>query len=128
MATEPQFIGTPKILGIANISTANANRDGAGTLGDVFTAPAGGNQVTSIVVQATVTTTAGMVRIFINDGSNTRLFDEFEIPANTVGANTRGVRLSKTYNDLILQENYVLKASTHNAETFNVFALGGGIT
>ncbi|NBX74718.1 MAG: hypothetical protein EBQ89_10555, partial [Alphaproteobacteria bacterium] len=71
MATDPNFAGTP-LAGNAQISTANTNRDGTGTLGTVVTAGASGSRIEEIVIEATGTTTAGMIRLFLNDGTNTR--------------------------------------------------------
>jgi hypothetical protein len=51
---------------------------------DVLTGVAAGTKVFEVRVQATVTTTAGMVRLYYYDGTNTRLFDEIPVSAITV--------------------------------------------
>jgi uncharacterized membrane protein len=71
-----------------------------------------------------------MVRLYLssNSGSTSRLFDEFVISAITVGASTAGFRVSRTYDNLILPSaSWILRASTHNAETFNIIALGADL-
>ena len=85
MASTPSFTSTPRI-GAANVATANTNRDGTGTITALLTGAAAGTKVTSITAQAAVTTTAGMVRIFVStdSGSTWRLFDELAIAAATV--------------------------------------------
>ena len=130
MATDPNFAGTP-LAGNAQISTANTNRDGTGTLGTVVTAGASGSRIEEVVIEATGTTTAGIVRLFLNDGTNTRLWREVAVtaatPSGTVLAFTASVR-NDTRPDLpllVLPTGWSLRASTHNAETFNVFAFGG---
>jgi len=128
MATNPVFAVTPRI-GFTQVSTANTNRDGTtGTYADLIVGASTGTRIAEIVVQATVTTTAGMVRLFITDGSTTRMFDEVSIAAATVGASTKGTRVSTTYNNLILpSNNWKITASTNNAEAINVFALGADL-
>lgn len=127
MATQPAFAVTPRI-GIGQVSTANTNRDGTGTVPTVLTGVSAGTRINEIVVEATATTTAGMVRLYLNDGTNTRLFDEFPVPAQTASNFAQTYRASKTYDNLVLPSaSWSLRASTHNAETFNVFALGADL-
>jgi hypothetical protein len=124
----PIFTLTPQI-GRARISTANTNRDGTGTLGDVITGGANGTRVGRIVITATSTTTAGMVRLYIYDGTNTRLWKEVPVsaitPSATVQAFTATIASPDSDPLLVLPVNYVLRASTHNAETFDVIAHAG---
>jgi hypothetical protein len=124
MATTPTFTGTP-ICGIGQVSTANVNRDGTGALNTVLTAGANGTRVFRIHIKATGTTTAGMLRLFVFDGTNARLFREYVVTAITVGAAVKSWDAEEAFYDLVLPVNYILKASTHNAETFNVIAFGG---
>jgi len=70
MTTTAQYATLPK-NGTTQISTANANRDGTGTLGVVATASAksgGGCRIDALAIQATGTTTAGMIRLFLQKG------------------------------------------------------------
>lgn len=124
MAATPIFTATPKI-GMAAISTANTNRDGTGTLGTVITGATNGTKVFEVVICASGTVTAGVVRLFIDNGTNTRLIEEILITATTPGTTTAVARYVRTFNNLVLPNAYVLKASTHNAEGFNVIAYAG---
>jgi hypothetical protein len=127
MANAPQFATTPRI-GLGQVTAANTNRDGTGTLVNIITGVAAGTRIQEVVIQATGTTTAGMVRLYLFDGTNNRLFDEFVVSAITVGASTAAFRTSKSYDNLTLPSaSWILKASTHNAETFNVNALGADL-
>lgn len=128
MASTPSFVSTPRI-GIAQISTANTNRDGTGTVGTVIAGVAAGTRIMEVIVTATGTTTAGMVRLFLDDGSNVRLLQEIQVSAITVGASTKAFTATVTFDNLILPStSWELQASTHNAETFNVVALAGDLT
>jgi hypothetical protein len=128
MASNPVFAVTPRI-GMGTVSVANANRDGiTGTYVDIIVGASTGTRVAEIVIQSTVTTTAGMVRLFITDGVSTRMFDEVAVVAATVSANVKGARVSTTYNNLILpNQNWKIIASTHNAHSIDVFALGADL-
>lgn len=132
MATQPQYASTPKI-GIAVISTANTARDGTGTLGTVFSAGTNGSRIERIVIQATGTTTAGTVRLFLHDGTSARLYDEISVtaitPTSTINAfvETLEAYTQPRYMPIVLPNGWSLRASTNNAETFNVIAMGGDL-
>lgn len=123
----PIHINVP-IAATVQISTANTNRDGTGTLGTVVTAANDGTRIEKITIKATGTTTAGMVRLFIDNLTNVRLWKEVTIdaitPSGTVEAFSKVIEL---FGDdaLDLPSGYILKAGTHNAEAFNVIAEGG---
>jgi hypothetical protein len=127
MALEPAFAVTPRI-GAVNIATANTNRDGTGTVATLITGAATGTRIAEIVVQARVTTTAGMVRIFLYDGTTYRFFDEVAIAAATASASVKATRLATLYSNLVLPNaSWSLVVSTHNAESIDVIALGADL-
>lgn len=128
--TTPIMILTPKASKV-RISTANTNRDGTGTLGVIHTAGSNGSFFKCLRIQAEGTTTAGVVRIYVQaaGAGNHELIHEALVsavtPSTTVqafnydwfGPGGCGIALSATD---------VLECSTHNAETFSVHAVGGG--
>ncbi|MBL7912637.1 MAG: hypothetical protein JNJ41_16365 [Bacteroidia bacterium] len=120
MAAETQYTAN---TGMANIATANANLDGTGTLGTVLTAASNGTLIKSITVKSLVTTTQGMIRLFIFDGTNTRLIKEIPVEANTKSSVNPAVQY-KWNCDIKLKSGQVLKASTEKAESFNIIAEG----
>lgn len=124
MSTTPQYAASPK-TGIVAISTANANRDGTGTLGTVFTAAANGSRIDRIIVTATGTTTAGTVRLYIHNGTTAYLYDEVSVDAITPSGTVSAFRYDNTNVNITIPTGYSLRASTANAETFNVIAMGG---
>ena len=130
MASNPSFTSTPRYAQ-ATVSTANTARDGTGTIVSIITGVTAGTKIFEVITQATVTTTAGMVRLFISSdsGSTWKLFDEVSIAAATVSGTVKGNRVSTTYANLILpNSSHQLGASTHNAESIHVIALGGDLT
>lgn len=126
MASNAQYVGTPK-NGVSQVSTANTNRDGTGTLATVYTAGANGSRIDLLKIISVSTTTAGMVRLFIDDSTNTRLIAEIPVIAVTPSSTTPCWYVDYEFtNGLILQANWILKASTNNAETFNIIPLIAG--
>lgn len=130
MAAAPVFIGSPKTwMGI--LATANTNRDGVtGTYATVASAGTGlGSRIDSIRVIPTGTVTAGVVRLFLSDGTNVRLLKEVMITATTPSATVEAAPYDLPFPDgLAMPNGWSLKASTHNSETFNVIARGGDFT
>lgn len=127
MATEPAFAVTPRIAAV-NIATANTARDGTGTIGTLITGASTGTRVSEIVVKARVSTTDGMVRVFLYDGTTYRLFDEIPVAAATVSATVESTRVSRTYDNLVLPSaSWSVRVSTHNAESMDVTALGADL-
>ena len=139
MALDPQYAAAPKI-GVATINAANANRDGTGTIsGAILTGAAaggsspGGTRVRAIHVRAVGTTTAGMVRLFLHDGTTAHLLREIPVSAITPGANTEAFSAHLTEAvtpdllPLTLPPNWSLRASTNNAESFRVTVEGADL-
>jgi hypothetical protein len=130
MATTPNFASTP-VIGMAQVNTANTNRDGTGAMATLLTGASSGTVVNSVRIVAAGTTTSGVIRLFLHDGANTRLFQEIIVPAITPSA-TQAV-FSRTvqflYPDTLIlpSASWQLRVSTNNAETFNVFAQGANL-
>jgi hypothetical protein len=125
------YVVTPKNGAYVQISTANALRDGTGTLGTVFTAASSsaGSRIDRIAIVATGTTTAGMIRLFVANsaGSSIRLIREIPVIAITPSATQPSFALDLSFdNGLILENGASLRASTNNAESFNIQPIVAG--
>lgn len=121
MAEETQYTAN---TGMQTISTANSNLDGTGTLSSaIVTGASNGTLIKTVTIKAQGNTTQGMVRLFIYDGTNTKLISEIEIPAVTKSANDPAFEITIPV-DYALKASWSLKAATQNAETFNVIAEG----
>jgi len=121
--TTPIFALTPT-LNLAQVTTANPNRDGTGTIVDVVTGATEGTRVDKVYIRATGTTTTGMIRFFLYDGANTRLWKEVQVSAVTPSATVEAWN-SSFATDLIVPTGNKLRASTEKSETFNIIAVGG---
>lgn len=108
--------------GSATISTANTNIDGTGAISDLATGGGNGSRVDSIVIKASQDVTDGMIRFFKWDGSNWDMFYEQPVPETDGDA-----LVAYFYATVSLPITYIgsgqkIGVSTHNAETFTVFA------
>jgi hypothetical protein len=117
---------------VATISTANTNRDGSGTIGTIFTADAtDGSIVDHVDITAIGTTTAGVVRLYVHNGSAAFLWKEILVtaitPSTSIAVWSHTVDCSQRGNALPLPAGSSLRASTHNAESFNVHAFGSDL-
>jgi hypothetical protein len=125
MATTPQYASTP-INGAVNISTANANRDGSGTLGTLITASGNGMRIDDMYITATGNTTAGMVRMFLSNGTTNYLIQELIVSAVTTSATVPAWSQPISNKGIVLQSGWSLKFSTQNAESFNIIITRAG--
>jgi hypothetical protein len=117
------------ILGTFKMTAANTNRDGSGTMYGPLTADVRGTLVTGVLFQATVTTAAGLVRVFVSpDGGTTKyLIAEIVTPAVTVSGTVGGATVTwvPPFGPLPLPSGSSLYFNTNNAETWDVFPVGG---
>jgi hypothetical protein len=125
MAINAQYASTPRAA-LGQVSTANTARDGTGTLATIFTAGSSGSRIDDIKIQATGTTTAGAVRLFLHDGTNARLYDEILVPAITPSTTVEAFSATLVNQAIVLPNGWSLRASTNNAETFNVLVTRAG--
>ena len=105
MASAPVFAATPVCwsgLVPATADTSMVTPTNVTTLG---TAGASGTKIEEIVCQGVGTTAAGVVNIFLYDGSTYHLYDFFIVPAYTASTTVGAWRASRQYQNLILPAN-----------------------
>ena len=124
MATTVSYASTP-IIGACKLSVANPNRDGTGTLVTLLTVGASGSRVERLRIVPVGTTTAGVVRFYLHDGSIFYLLDEKLIAAVTPSATAVQTFTEWATPDLNPPTGWSIRVSTEKAENFNVFAYGG---
>jgi hypothetical protein len=98
----------------------------------VFTAGASGSKIEEVVAEATqttlaATTVAGLIYLFLYDGTTHHLFDSITVTATTASATAAPFRASNRYSNLILANGWSLRASNSiagNAGLIKVTALG----
>lgn len=128
MAVAAQFTNQPSNGALGLLSVANAGRDGTGTVVTIFTAGKMGSRIERVVAKALGTTTAGMIRFFIDNLTVKRLIHEELVSAITASA-TVAAWQSTIKNDpfpLILAPNNLLIACTEKGEQFAVTPVEAG--
>lgn len=127
--TSPIFPQAP-IIGIGSLvsNTAVTSRSvisGTTGLTQVLANSTNGTRVDFVEVQGQGTTVATIIDLWINDGTNSYLFDEISLAAAT--ANTTAFASSNTiaYTRLTLPPTYRLFASQQVSANVTVFAFGG---
>jgi len=135
MATTAQFTAQPN-LEYSQVTTANTNRDGTGTIVTIASGPATsagngvGERISRVLVQATGTTTAGVIRFYLSldNGTTNRLICEKLVPAITPSTTVAAYRMEVSeLVGFILPGGgqALLRASTNNTETFNIVVESG---
>lgn len=125
MSTSANYGSTPQNAS-AQVTTANTNRNGTGTIVSVMTGATNGTRIDDIYIAATGTTTAGVVRLFISDGTNIRLWQEILVSAITPSTTVAVWSTTLLNLGLILESGWSLQASTNNSETFNILVTRAG--
>lgn len=126
---KPVFELVPHI-GKVVISTANTHLDGTGTLGTLIIGTTNGTRISRITIQALGTTTAGMIRIFVKDGTNYFLWKEIQVLATTPSATVKAFNYTlELFGEMaiVLPYGYSLEVSTELAESFAITCKGGDL-
>lgn len=131
MATTAQYAATPKI-GSANLTTADTSLTAPTTVSTILTAGASGTRIDYIEIQGVATTVAGLINLFIYDGTNYILWNQVPVIAVTSSTTAPAFQatLSSNVNSnlmpLIIPTGYSLRATTSVAQTgVRVIAQGG---
>jgi hypothetical protein len=124
MSTTPQFASTVK-TGVVSIGTADTSRTAPTNVGTLFSAGSNGSRVDEIDIVATGTTTSGVVRIFVYNGSTYYLLREVLVSAITPSTTVAVFSSTLVFSNLVIPTSYSIRVTTNNAETFHVTAFGG---
>ncbi len=122
MATDPAFAATPN-NGSALLGAAETNLQVPTTTSVILTA------VEATAAALTATTVAGVVYLFLYDGTTYHLYDTVAVPLNTTASSTSaGFRARIPYTNLVIKSGWSLRASQSiagNASVLKVSAFGG---
>lgn len=119
------------MLGIASLTSATAvtsRADITGTTGLVQLAPAsanGGFRVDAIRVVCKGTSVAGLIGIWLYDGTTSRLIDEIPVSAITASTTVDSFKVDRAYSTLNLTGTQSLYVSETVVNDATVYALGG---
>jgi hypothetical protein len=131
MATSAQYASTP-VFGSVNLTGSDTSLTAPVTIGSILTAGASGTRIDYIEIQGVATTVAGLVNLFVYDGTNYILWQQ--VPVQAVTSSTTApaftVALSSNGNANIMPLNlptgYSLRAAISVAQTgLRITAYGG---
>lgn len=131
MSTSAQYASTPK-FGSAVLTTADTSLTAPSTVGTIVSAGASGTRIDYIEVMGVATTVAGLINLFVYDGTNYILWQQIPVQAITTATTTPSYTAAISSNGnanvmpLTLPTGYSLRATTTVAQTgVRVTAYGG---
>jgi len=131
MSTTAQYASTPKV-GSALLTTADTSLTAPTTVGTVLSAGSSGTRIDYIEIQGVATTVAGLINLFIYDGSTYFLWQQVPVLAITSSTTVPAWSLVLSSNSnanimpLTIPTGYSLRATTSVAQTgVRVIAYGG---
>ena len=131
MAATAQYASTPR-FGSANLTTADTSLTAPTTVGTIVTAGSSGTRIDYIDIQGVATTVAGLINLFVYDGTNYILWNQVPVIAITSSTTAPAFSISLSSNGnanimpLTLPTGYSLRATTSVAQTgIRVTAYGG---
>lgn len=121
----PIFVAAPNCQ-LSQVTVANTGLDGTGTLVTVWTPGANGSLLSKIIVKVPGTSVADMIRLFLSDGANTRLYQEIPVSAVTPSSTVASFRTEYIpTTPEVFPTGWTLRASTNGGQTTNIEVLGG---
>ncbi len=131
MTTSAQYASIPKV-GSALLTTADTSLTAPTTVGTVFTAGSSGSRIDYIDIQGVATTVAGLINLFIYDGTTYFLWQQIPVQAVTSSTTAPAFTAVLSSNSnanvmpLSIPTGYSLRATTTTAQTgVRVIAYGG---
>jgi len=129
--TTPIFTNVP-VVGGGTVSTADTGYGGQGgtaptNLKTLLTGGTNGTKINELRIAPLGTVVAGMVNIFVYDGTTYWLIDQYAITAQSVSQSAPQYIQKKNYSDLVLPSSYTLVAATTVTQSsgISVTAFGG---
>lgn len=132
MSTGPNFAGTAVNNAAAlTPTTLDTSLTAPTHTATIFTAGSSGSKVEEISIQQVATTSAaGVINIFLYDGTTYWLFDQYTFAAFTLSTTAEAVRSWLTYSNLILKSGWSIRLTVTVAagqSAFCVTAFGGDL-
>ena len=131
MAANAQYAATPRV-GSALLTTADTSLTAPSTVGTVLAAGSSGTRIDYIDIQGVATTVAGIINLFLFDGTNYILWNQVPVIAVTSGTTAVAFQALLSSNSnanlmpLTLPTGWSLRATTSTAQTgIRVTAYGG---
>ena len=128
MATSPAFASTPRASSIIVPGTLDTSLTSPTNFSLLFTPGASGSKVEEIDVLGLGTTVAGRVNLFLYDGTNFNLEDQWMITAVTPSTTQQVFKATYVYANLFVPSGSLLRISVMDAGNVSLLkanAFGG---
>jgi hypothetical protein len=128
MAADPAFASTPAIGSGLLPATLDTSLTAPTTVTTIVTAAANGTKIEELVFQGVGTTVAGVINIFLYDGTTYHLYDQVLVTAVTSSTTAVAFRTNRTYTNLVLKTGWSLRVTgtiAGNQSMVKVTAHGG---
>lgn len=131
MATTPAFAATPAVGSGIVPATLDTSLTAPANATTILTGIAAGTKIEEIVVEGLLTTVAGVLNVFLHDGTTYHLYDQFLITAVVSSTTAKAYRASRQYPNLVLlNASWTLRVSqtvAGNQSGLKVTATGGSL-
>ena len=130
MSSAPIFFGTVRAIGAGIVpATADTSLTAPTNTTTILTAATAGTKIEQIrITQVATTSSAGLVNLFLYDGSAYHLFDQYAFSTLTLSSSVRLTPVDLYYANLVLSSGWSLRASVSVAGgvgAFKILAFGG---
>ena len=130
MSAAPIFFGTVRAIGAGTVpGTADTSLTAPTNVTTILTAATAGTKIEQIrITQVATTSSAGLVNLFLYDGSAYHLFDQYAFSTLTLSSSVRLTPVDLYYANLVLSSGWSLRASVSvpgGVSAFKVLAFGG---
>lgn len=130
MATAPAFAATPAVGSGLVPATADTSLTAPTNATSILSGGASGTKVEEIVFQGVGTTVAGVVNLFLYDGTTYNLLDQVLISATTSSTTAVAFRALRQYTNLLVKSGWSLRVTNTvagNVSLVKVTAFGGDL-
>lgn len=129
MATDPAFASTVKTGAVTVPATADTSLTAPTNTATVLSAGASGSKVEQLrITQIATTSAAGLLNIFLHDGSTYRLLDQYAYAALTLSTTVGLTPVDLYYTNLVLPAGWSIRVSvttTAGQSALSVSGFGG---
>jgi len=128
MGVDPAFAATVRHEAVSVSATADTSLTAPTTTVTLLTAGASGTKIEELLFQGIGSTLAGVVRVFIYDGSTYHLQWEEAVTVATSSNTAATYRQSRTFDNLVLKSSESLRITSAVAsQLIKVHAFGGDL-
>lgn len=129
MSTNPAYASTPNVGAAITSATLDTSLTAPTNVATVFTAGASGSKIDEIRINQVATTSgAGVLNLFLYDGSTYHLFDNYTWAAITLSTTSEAGVVAMFPENCLLKNGWSLRATVTTSagqSAFKIIAIGG---